>query len=155
VVSGQIKAAETQDEEGAVSVRTYRDLIVWQKAMVLAQEVYRIARCLPVTERFGLTTQLQRAAVSIPSNIAEGQARQHGTEFRQFLYQALGSLAELDTQLTLAAEFGYLSAGDTDQALALIEELRKMAHTLIHRLPNRRSLNRALTTHHSPLTTGH
>ena len=131
-----------------MSVRTYRDLIVWQKAMELAKEVYRIAEHLPVAERFGLASQLRRAAVSVPSNIAEGQARHHSAEFRQFLYQALGSLAELDTQLTLAPELGYLAAGETDQALALIEELRKMAHTLVLRLPERRSLIRALTTDH-------
>ena len=97
-----------------MSIRNYRDLIVWQEGIALAKEIYRVTRTFPASERSGLTSQLQRAAVSVPSNIAEGQSRRNSGEFRQFLFQALGSLAEVDTQLVLAHELGYLKAGDSD-----------------------------------------
>jgi four helix bundle protein len=140
-----------------MSVKSYRDLIVWQKAIHLAKEAYGIAGRLPAAERFGLASQLQRAAVSVPSNIAEGQSRRNPREFRQFLFHALGSLAEIDTQLVLAHELGYLGSGDTEVAHALIEELRKMTHTLVTRLPDRRRPRRtaAVGPDHSPLTTDH
>jgi four helix bundle protein len=79
-------------------IRSYRDLMVWRKAMDLAETIYQFARALPRNEIYGLGSQMQRAAVSVPSNIAEDQARRHTAEFRQSLIQALGSLAELDTQ---------------------------------------------------------
>jgi four helix bundle protein len=120
-------------------VRGYQDLLIWQKAMDLAKYVYRLSGSLPRHELYGLASQLQRAAVSVPSNIAEGQSRLHTAEFRQFLYHALGSLAEVDTQLLLAQDFGYLAAGDTAEAEELIVELRKMIHTLVSRLPKRNS----------------
>jgi four helix bundle protein len=140
--------------EGEMAIRNYRDLIVWQKAIALAKEIYRVTRIFPVSERFGLTSQLQRAVVSVPSNIAEGQSRRNSGEFRQFLFQALGSLAEVDTQLVLAHELGYLKTGESDVAEALVEELRKMTYTLVNRLPERRRPLRALTTDHRPPTTG-
>ena len=74
-------------------VKSYRDLIVWQKAMTLVKWIYRLVSRFPAYERYGLADQMRRSAVSIPSNIAEGQARQHTAEFRHFLYVALGSLA--------------------------------------------------------------
>jgi len=82
-------------------VRTFRDLIAWQKGMVLAREVYRHTRQMPGDERFGLTMQIRRAAVSIPSNIAEGHARQSRLDYLKFLRIARGSLAELMTQTEL------------------------------------------------------
>jgi four helix bundle protein len=129
-----------------MTIRSYRDLIVWQKALELATDVYRLTMNLPSHETYGLASQLQRAAVSVPSNIAEGQARLHPAEFRQFLYHALGSLAEVDTQLLLAQNLGYLRPDSTMHAESLIIELRKMMHTLASRLPGRQS--RQLTTHH-------
>jgi four helix bundle protein len=137
-----------------MAVRNYRDFIVWQKGIELAKETYRITERFPAGERFGLTSQVQRAAVSVPSNIAEGQSRRSTGEFRQFLFQALGSLAEVDTQLVIAHELGYLKAGDSDVAEALVEELRKMTYTLVNRLPERRRPGRALSTDHRPPTTG-
>ena len=127
-------------------IRSYRDLIVWQKGLELATDVYRLTRNLPSHERYGLGRQLQRAAVSVPSNIAEGQARLRPAEFRQFLYHALGSLAEVDTQLLLAHNLGYLRPDSTIHAESLIIELRKMMHPLASRLPGRKS--RQLATHH-------
>ncbi|HLE23139.1 MAG TPA: four helix bundle protein [Anaerolineales bacterium] len=137
-----------------MSVKSYRDLIVWQKGIELAKETYRITRRFPDSERFGLAGQVQRAAVSVPSNIAEGQSRRSTREFRQFLYQALGSLAEVDTQLVLARELGYLKPGDSDAAEALVTELRIMTYSLVNRLPERRPPGRLPTTDHRPPTTG-
>ncbi|MGB2639026.1 MAG: four helix bundle protein, partial [Candidatus Acidiferrum sp.] len=82
----------------------YKDLLVWQKGMHLAKLVYKLTTRFPSEERYGLTSQMRRAAVSVPSNIAEGQARRGTNEFLQFLSIAEGSLAELDTQLSLSVE---------------------------------------------------
>lgn len=120
-------------------IRNYRDLLVWQKGVVLARDVYRLTRKFPRFERYGLAGQLQRAAVSVPSNIAEGHARQHTKEFRQFLFQSLGSLAEVDTQLSLAGELGHMDPGQAAEVEERTLELRKMIHALIASLPDRRS----------------
>jgi four helix bundle protein len=87
--------------------RDYRDLIVWQKGIVLAKKVFELTRRFPSEERFGLISQMRRAAVSVPSNVAEGQARRTTGEFINSLSHAEGSLAELDTQLVLSNEFNY------------------------------------------------
>jgi len=136
-------------------VKGYEDLIVWQKGMELAKEIYRLTGKFPSSERFGLVAQLQRAAVSVPSNIAEGQSRRSTGEFRQFLYQALGSLAELDTQLILARELGYLKPDDSRLAASRVEELRRMTHALVNRLPTNRRPGRDLPAGHRPRATGH
>jgi four helix bundle protein len=118
---------------------SYRDLIVWQKAMTLAKLIYRLTHSFPSDEKFGLTNQMRRAAVSIPSNIAEGQARRDPREFIQFISQAEGSLAELDTQLTLATDFGHTDRSQAGEAAALIEELRRMLNALRRKLESPRS----------------
>src|SRR5438094_802451 len=87
--------------------QSFRDLLVWQKAMTLVIDIYRITGEFPREERYGLTAQIRRAAVSVPSNIAEGQARPTRGEFRQFLGHSKGSLAELETQLLIAENLGY------------------------------------------------
>ncbi len=112
-------------------VKSYRDLLIWRKAIELVKEVYLLTKKFPQSERFALSDQIRRAAVSIPLNIAEGQARQHSKEFRQFLYVALGSLAELDTGLTIAVELSYMSGNVVD---ARIIELRKMLNGLLSKL---------------------
>jgi four helix bundle protein len=110
----------------STKVKHYKELKIWQKGMVLAQSVYRLTAKSPVDERFGLTSQMRRAAVSVPSNIAEGQAR-HGTrEFLQFLSQASGSLAELETQVLLSMELGYCGESDTTSIVGEITEMQKM-----------------------------
>lgn len=131
-----------------MSIKGYRDLIIWKKATDLAKEVYRLTKDFPSQERYGLGSQLQRAAVSVASNIAEGQARHHSGEFRQFLFLALGSLAEVDTQLYLACELGYVDGADNSRAETLIEELRRMMYSLVARLPTRRPDRRPLATDH-------
>ena len=89
-------------------MKHYKDLLVWQKAIALVTQVYVVTRTFPREELYGLTSQIRRAAVSVPSNIAEGQARLSPGEFRQFLGIARGSLAELDTQLIFAENLGYI-----------------------------------------------
>jgi four helix bundle protein len=91
--------------------RTHRDLIAWQEAMNLVEVVYRKTEGFPTREVYGLTAQIRRAAISVPSNIAEGAARNSSREFFQYLGIATGSLAELETQLEISMRLGYLSDG--------------------------------------------
>jgi len=119
------------------STRSYKDLVVWQKGIALAKIVYRITRSFPSAERFGVVAQVRRAAVSIPSNIAEGQARHTTGEFIQFISHAEGSLTELDTQLILAVELQFCRDQAGDPASELIDELRRMLNALRRKLAAR------------------
>jgi len=119
------------------AIKTYRDLLIWQKGIGLVKEVYQRTGAFPSHELFGLTSQMRRAAVSFPSNVAEGQARRHTKEFVQYLYQALGSLAELETQVIIAGELGYVSAEEVERLTDLIMELHRMTGRLVTRLTNR------------------
>lgn len=102
----------------------HKDLIVWQKALLLVTEIYRVTQSFPNEERYGLVSQMRRAAVSIPSNIAEGHGRQSKGEFRQFLGIARGSYAELETQIEIAKNLGYLvSPNPIDDQLAEVGRL--------------------------------
>jgi four helix bundle protein len=100
-------------------VRSYQDLVAWQKAMNLVGEIYRVSLLFPKEEVFGLTSQLRRAAVSIPSNIAEGQAKSSRGEFQLYLGHARGSMAELETQIMIARNLNYLSESE---AAGLLEQ---------------------------------
>ena len=104
----------------------YRELIAWQKAMDLASMVYRFTRQLPVDERFGLISQLQPAAVSVPASIAEGHERRSSKEYRRFLSIASASLAELETHLFLTARVGHVEEKELDTLLALASEVGKI-----------------------------
>ena len=111
----------------------FKDLLVWQKGMALAKNIYGITQAFPDHERFGLVSQMRRAAVSIPSNLAEGQARHTTKEFIQFIYHAEGSLAELETQLILANDLSYClprQAEQPQEAFRLISDLRNMLNAL-------------------------
>jgi len=110
--------------------QSYRDLLVWQKSILLAKTIYKLTAEFPSEEKFGLISQMRRAAVSVPSNIAEGQARNTTGEFVQFISHAEGSLAELDTQLTLATELGFLPRDKTKTCADSIDELRRMLNGL-------------------------
>ena len=113
-----------------MGVSNYQNLSVWQRAMDLTTEIYRLAKKLPKEELFSLSDQMRRAAVSIPSNIAEGNGRQTAGEFHQFLRIAKGSAAELETQLQICVRVGYLADTDIDQALGLLTEISKMLASL-------------------------
>ncbi len=112
----------------------YKELHVWQKGMTLAKTIYELTGRFPSEEKFGLTAQMRRAAVSVPSNIAEGQARQGTREFLQFLSHASGSLAELETQLLLSASLGFCKEADIAGALGTITELQKMLAAMRRKL---------------------
>lgn len=114
----------------------YRDLLVWQSAMLIAEDVYRLTESLPKHELFGLTSQLRRAAISTPSNIAEGHARNSPKEFNHFLGIALGSLAELETQLLLTVKLKYLEDQQLIDVLKATDETAKMLKGLQKSLNN-------------------
>jgi len=117
--------------------RSYRDLLVWQKGIELVKEIYVLTRGFPDQERYGLISQMRRAAVSVPSNIAEGQARHTTREFIQFISHAEGSLAELDTQVRVSIELGFCKGAMSERTasvLQLAEELRRMLNSLRRRL---------------------
>ena len=116
----------------------YKDLTVWQKAITLVKRVYQVTSTFPSEERFGLVSQMRRAAVSIPSNIAEGQARHTTGEFIQGISHAEGSLAELDTQLSIAAELEFCLQAVATDVFALLSEVRKMLNALRRTLEARR-----------------
>jgi four helix bundle protein len=114
--------------------RGFRQLGVWQKAYEMTVEVYRLAKKFPKSETYGLTSQIQRAAVSVPANIAEGYDRNHKKEYLQFLFIARGSLGELETLLTLAKDLGYLSEDDYRAVDAKRAEAARMLQGLIKSL---------------------
>jgi four helix bundle protein len=112
--------------------KSYRDLIAWQKGIELVAAIYRETKAFPPDEIFGLTSQLRRASVSIPSNIAEGQARKSTGEFKHFLHLALGSLAEVETQLTITAVLVYLPQRRVDELLLITNELGRILNGLLN-----------------------
>ena len=123
--------------------KSYRELQVWRQSMDLVKEIYRVTRQFPNDERFGLTSQIRRAAVSIPSNIAEGQARYSQREFMRFLSTARGSLAEVETQLLLSAELGYVPEDEMhllNRKTAEIGRLLNGLHTAIQLRTENREL---------------
>ncbi|MGA2373666.1 MAG: four helix bundle protein [Candidatus Korobacteraceae bacterium] len=111
--------------------KSYRDLVAWQRAMDLVTSVYRITASFPREEIYGLTSQLRRAAVSIPSNIAEGQGRRGAAEFRHFLRQANGSLMELETQVLIAERLCYMPPDKASEFLQSAAEVGKILNGLI------------------------
>jgi four helix bundle protein len=109
---------------------SYKDLLVWQKAFASVKEVYILTGEFPAHEKYGLMSQMRRAAVSVPSNVAEGQARHSTREFILFVSHAEGSAAELETQLLIAVELGYCGNGKAHQLLNSVTEIRKMLGAL-------------------------
>jgi four helix bundle protein len=119
------------------SINSYRDLRVWQDAMALAELCYRLTKQFPREELFGLTSQVRRAAASVPANIAEGHGREHTGSFVQSLRISRGSLKELETHLLLAQRVGLLDTTDLESALARCESLGKMVRALIRSLQDK------------------
>ena len=113
-----------------MSVKTYRDLVAWQRAMDLVVEVYRVTAQFPREELYGLTSQLRRAAVSVPSNIAEGQGRGVGNEFGRHVRIAQGSLQEAETQLLIAQRLTYLPQTSLDPVMLIAEEVGRLTRGL-------------------------
>ena len=118
-------------------IRSFRDLNIWKDTINLVKFIYEITKTFPSSEIYGLTSQIRRAAVSVPSNIAEGHIRKHTAEFRHFLYIALGSLAELETQIVITKELGYVDKDTGEQLIGKIEVIGKQIRSLISKLtPN-------------------
>jgi len=117
--------------------RSYRDLVAWQKAMKFVTAIYEVTQRFPSEERYGLTNQLRRASVSVPSNIAEGQARFSQKEFHHFLSMARGSLVEIETQLLIARNLKYLQPARAEDLLATADELGRILNGLISSIKNR------------------
>jgi len=115
-------------------VTSYKDLKVWQRSVELALSIYRLTKTFPAEERYGLTSQIQRAGVSVPSNIAEGYGRGTRKEYKQFLTIARGSTLEVQTQLIIENELGYCNLAALAQAESLSEEVSKMLYSLIQKL---------------------
>jgi four helix bundle protein len=115
-------------------VNSYRDLIVWQRGMDIAASVYQMTESYPKDQLYGLRNQMQRAAVSIPSNIAEGHERDSTKEYLHFISISLGSLAELETQILLSERLNYLKPEDAKQLLALADEIGRMLRAIQRRL---------------------
>ena len=116
-------------------VKTHKDLDVWKRGMSLVEQIYMVTKKFPKEEIYGLTSQLRRASVSFPSNIAEGAARSSIKEYIQFLYIAVGSLSEIETQVIIADKLGYFSA---DEMLEEVESLRKMTLSFIKYLKSKK-----------------
>jgi four helix bundle protein len=115
-------------------VSSYKDLVVWQRSIELSLSIYRLTATFPVEERFGITSQLRRASVSIPSNIAEGYGRGTRKEYKQFLSIARGSTLEVQTQLIIADTPGYCNLDTLRRAEPLSQEVSKMLYSLIRML---------------------
>lgn len=140
-------------EQTNARVRSFRDLQVWQRSMKLKVLVYRLTQSFPREETYGLTNQLRRSAVSIPSNIAEGQGRLNTREFKQFLGVARGSNCELQTQLEIARRLGFGEPSLHGEAVGLSHEVGKMIFTILGKLKTCTVRLRPLSTVHCSLST--
>ncbi|HEY9231331.1 MAG TPA: four helix bundle protein [Blastocatellia bacterium] len=117
--------------------QNYKDLIAWQKAMDLVEAVYTATKRFPKEELYGLTSQIRRAAVSIPSNIAEGQGRKSSNEFARFLAIAYGSLREVETQILIAERLSYLQRQDIESLIELSSQVGRLINGLSNSICNR------------------
>lgn len=118
--------------------KSYRDLEVWQRSMRLAKQIYQVTKQFPGDERFGLMDQLRRAAVSVPSDLAEGHARFGAGEFSRFISITMGSVAELETQILLSTDPGYIDGVIADELLAELDGIGKMLRGLAKSIQRRR-----------------
>lgn len=134
-MDGEQKTAETSPAR----IVDFKDLVVWKKAMALAKKIYELTARYPAAEKFGMASQMRRAAVSAPSNIAEGQGRRGPGEFPHFLAMARGSLAELETQLLLAAEVGLAKPMQIVPLTSDIREIQRMIAGIQRKLTVKRS----------------
>lgn len=115
-------------------IRSFRDLRVWQRGIDLVKEIYKLTRAFPRDEQYGLSVQMRRAAISIPSNIAEGFRRRYHREYKQFLSIALGSCAELETQIVIANELNYINVKNLDYLVSILNHICGMLVNLDKKL---------------------
>src|SRR5687768_4383783 len=133
----QLPALRSQLSGGTETGDSYRDLIVWQKAMSLVTEIYSMSKAFPKEELYGLTSQVRRAAVSIPSNIAEGKGRFGKRDYVQFLMQARGTLHEVETQMEIGRNLGYIDDDDLARLLVLTGEIGRLLNGLIRSIADK------------------
>ena len=131
--SREIERVPKNESEKEV-VQNFRDLKVWQLGKEIVVEAYKATRCFPSEELYGLTTQIRRAAISIPSNISEGHSRRATRDYQRFLKIAAGSCAELETQVEIALELGYLQVASCEGVMEKIDHERRMLRKLIGKL---------------------
>ena len=117
-----------------MKIKSYKDLNIWKRNIEVVEDIYKITKKFPQEEIYGLTSQLRRSAVSIPSNIAEGFTRLHNKEYRQFLYISLGSCAELETQIAIARMLKYITEEKETELIEKLDHLCRMTTNLIKRL---------------------
>ncbi|MBU0759913.1 MAG: four helix bundle protein [Candidatus Omnitrophica bacterium] len=115
-------------------MRSFKDLKIWRKGIEIVKDTYGLTESFPDKELYGLTSQMRKAAVSLPSNIAEGFKRYHNKEYKQFLHIALGSAAELETQFIIAQELDYINKEELENISEKLDHLSKMITALIHKL---------------------
>lgn len=116
-----------------MNVKSYKELIVWQKSILLVKEIYKLTNKFPKTESFALSSQIQRAAVSIPSNIAEGYGRRSHNEYLQFYSISYGSVLEVETQLIISKELGYISENEFDAVHKILDEVVRMLFVMVYK----------------------
>ena len=115
-------------------IKSFKDLRIWQKGIEIVEDSYRLTKTFPKEELYGLTSQIRRASVSIPSNIAEGFKRYHNKEYKQFLFIALGSLAEMETQLIIAEKLNFVHQRDLQDVFIKMDYLSRMITSLMRKL---------------------
>ena len=130
-----------------MSIQSYKDLDIWKRSRAVVTEIYRTTNTFPKREMFGLTSQLRRASISVPSNIAEGAARLYTREYIRFLSNALGSIAELETQLLVAVDLGYTTGQHIRSMMQELDEIGKMTRRLVQRLEERLATRGRTRTH--------
>jgi len=117
-----------------MKIQDFKELRIWQKGIELVMDTYTLTKHFPKEELYTLTSQIRRAAISIPSNIAEGFKRYHYKEYKQFLYIALGSIAEIETQLIISEKLNYISKNDLDSLSEKIDHISRMIKVLLQKL---------------------
>ena len=117
-----------------MKIKNYKDLNIWKRSIELVEDIYKLTKSFPKEELYGLTSQMRRAAVSIPSNISEGFTRFHNKEYKQFLYIALGSCSELSTQIIIASRLKYFDNNKIELLLNEIDEICRMTMNLIKKI---------------------
>ena len=128
----KVEALRLKQKDRSDKVKGFRNLIVWQKSHQLTLDIYKLTAGFPEEEKFGIISQLRRAAVSIPNNIAEGSGRKSAKEFSQFLSISLGSTNEVDYLIMLSEDLGYNNTETTEKLFPLIEEIKSMLYVLIN-----------------------
>ena len=125
-----------------MSVQSYKDLDIWKRSCTMVTTIYRATENFPKREMFGLTSQLRRAAISVPANIAEGAARLYTREYIRFLSNALGSIAELETLFKVSVDLGYITEQRIQNATQELDEIGRMTRRLVQRLEERLATSR-------------